>query len=430
MATKRATSRPSKRPRRLGVAGIKSIRDYTEIDLAPLTILAGANSSGKSSMMQTLLMIKQTLEAAYDPGPLLIQGANTSFSSVSEMLWHAPGQQSARELVVSYSDEGGERTAVTFRAAAKGIDLVSQTYRARDQEKEFELTRKSAQAVLRDAIPMHLRVPLKDLIGSEGLALKRSRSFFQVSLASIPVPLRSADSFIKAATSLIHLPGLRGLPERFYPATEVGDVYPGVFQPYVASIIASWGNQKDERLTEVGKQLARLGLSWKVEAKRLDDTRVALMVGRLPVAKRGGARDLVNIADVGLGVSQTLPILVALLAAKRGQIVFLEQPEIHLHPRAQVALAPIILEGAQRGVFVIVETHSNLLLRALQERVALEAVPDDLVRLHWFSRTEAGVTHVDSAHLDENGSFGDWPVDFADVELDIEDRYLDAAMGH
>jgi predicted ATPase len=65
---------------RIAVEGFKSIATRQEIEIAPLTILAGANSSGKSSIMQPLLMLKQTLEATYDPGPLKIDGPNVNFN--------------------------------------------------------------------------------------------------------------------------------------------------------------------------------------------------------------------------------------------------------------------------------------------------------------------------------------------------------------
>jgi len=71
---------------RIAVEGFKSIAKRQEIEIAPLTILAGANSSGKSSIMQPLLMLKQTLEATYDPGPLKIDGPNVAFTSSSQFL--------------------------------------------------------------------------------------------------------------------------------------------------------------------------------------------------------------------------------------------------------------------------------------------------------------------------------------------------------
>src|SRR5437660_4362590 len=71
---------------RITVGGFKSINQEQSIEIRPLTILAGANSSGKSSIMQPLLLLKQTLEAAYDPGPLLLHGPNIKFTSADQLL--------------------------------------------------------------------------------------------------------------------------------------------------------------------------------------------------------------------------------------------------------------------------------------------------------------------------------------------------------
>jgi predicted ATPase len=65
----------------ISVAGYKSLAKEQTIEIRPLTILAGANSSGKSSIMQPLLLLKQTLDAQYDPGPLLLDGPNVNFTS-------------------------------------------------------------------------------------------------------------------------------------------------------------------------------------------------------------------------------------------------------------------------------------------------------------------------------------------------------------
>ena len=72
--------------RAITVEGFKSIDHEQTIDLRPLTILAGANSSGKSSMIQPLLLLKQTLEAPYDPGPLLLNGPNAKFTLIDQFL--------------------------------------------------------------------------------------------------------------------------------------------------------------------------------------------------------------------------------------------------------------------------------------------------------------------------------------------------------
>jgi len=121
-------------------------------------------------------------------------------------------------------------------------------------------------------------------------------------------------------------------------------------------------------------------------------------------------------------------VVVALLVAESGQVVYVEQPEIHLHPNAQRRMADVLAEAARRGVIVIAETYSSLLLQAVQTLVAKGDLAPDLVKLHWFVRNENdGSTEVHSADLDEEGAYGDWPMDFDDVELNSAKEYLDAA---
>jgi predicted ATPase len=91
-------------------------------------------------------------------------------------------------------------------------------------------------------------------------------------------------------------------------------------------------------------------------------------------------------------------------------------------------MADLLANAARRGVRVVVETHSSLLLLGVQSLVAAGTLPSSDVTLHWFSRSqETGVTTVRSAELDEAGRFGDWPEDFDQVALEAEDRYLSQA---
>jgi hypothetical protein len=227
---------------------------------------------------------------------------------------------------------------------------------------------------------------------------------------------------------VIHLPGLRGDPKRTYSATAVEEAFPGSFDNYAPSIIAYWASGSPDRIRAISDDLRRLGLTWKVEAKALNDTQVELRVGRMPEPRRGGAKDLVGIADVGFGVSQALPVVVALQAARSGQLVYIEQPEIHLHPRAQVAMARLLVNAANRGISVVAETHSSLILLAVQTLVAEGVIEPGLVGLNWFLRDEKdGTTRIKTAELDEAGRFGDWPEDFDEVALEAENRYLSAA---
>src|SRR5438309_1828065 len=107
------------------VAGFKSIEDEQSIEIRPLTILAGANSSGKSSIMQPLLLLKQTLEASYDPGALLLDGPNVKFSSAEQMFFVGVRGRKSSELLFKFQIQPEVELELVFgRGRRKGIDVL------------------------------------------------------------------------------------------------------------------------------------------------------------------------------------------------------------------------------------------------------------------------------------------------------------------
>ena len=437
------TTRPRPSPEKgitgIRVRGYKSLGQAQSIEIRPLTVLAGANSSGKSSVMQPLLLMKQTLEASYDPGALLLDGPNVKFTS-SDQLLSRPAKSRPSNTFTAGLDLGassGFETAFT-REPHKGFSISKTEYRQRG--KGLVVRPGMTHEEIRGTIGYSTEL-LKAFQGRPlAFSVARYRCFLQFRMRIGREGGGDDSSLVFAAgpdgvpdlerhiTQVIHLPGLRGNPARDYPVSAVGASFPGTFEKYVASVIAQWQtNKQAETLDRLCADLKHLGLTWKVAARPIDETRVELQVGRLPKPARGGARDWVSLADVGFGVSQALPVLVALHAARPGQLVYLEQPEIHLHPRAQAAMARVIANAAIRGVRVVVETHSDLLLLGIRTLVAEGVLPAGLVKLHWFQRSEDGSSSIRSADLDESGSFGDWPEDFAEVSLDVQGRFLDAA---
>ena len=405
-----------RRPLTLSVRGFKSLRDRVEVELRPLTLLSGRNSSGKSSLMQPLLLLKQTAEASFDYGPLRLDGPNVHFSEAQQLFWQGKSKRDhATEFGIAI-----ERCEFVFGQGRTGLVLDRVEIQPETPETGEPMILREGAEFENEMFPGALLVRRQFLlVGS----LTGHGNFREI----IPGEESSA-SFL--ATRLVHVPGLRGNPERAYPFTAAaGGHFPGPFPPYTASVIADWMNKKDERLPTVAEQLRELGLTWKIEARRLGDTRLELRVARTYEPQRGGAKDLVNVADVGFGVSQVLPVLVALLVAKKGDIVHIEQPEIHLHPAAQARLAKPLAAAAKRGVIVVAETHSPLLLRAVQQLVADGTLPARDVALHWFRRDDSGATQVTTAELHADGTYGDWPEDFASTEMDVEMQLLAAMAG-
>ena len=419
---------------KIAVSGFKSLAEECAIDIRPLTILAGANSSGKSSIMQPLLMLKQTLEVPYDPGPLLIEGPNVQFTLANQFLSKLISNKRADRFQIRIDhreiDSSYLSTTTTFKKGQRGIQLV-------------EMIRESKSVDLLLKLPKHMtlypEMPLKQIESLpsrsgifERLDVVRCwRCFLRFESQDGHTSQNLTYNLESHIFNTVHLPGLRGNPERTYKPASTGPRYPGTFENYAASVIHKWQETADERLETLADALHTLGLTGQVGTKKIDDTRIELQVGRLPLPPasggEGGGTDMVSIADVGFGVSQVLPVLVALIVAEPGRLVYLEQPELHLHPRAQVALAQVLAAAAKRGVRVVVETHSSLLLLAVQTLVAEGKLSPELVRLHWFTRGENGATKIDTADLDEAGAYGDWPEDFDDVDLKAQSRYLDAA---
>lgn len=431
------------------VEGFKSFFESQRIALADVTVFAGANSSGKSSAMQPLLLMKQTLESQYDPGSLLLEGPNIKFTSLEQMLSKGSGVVQKKNFTVgveldsdlrieiSYSRKEGLGVEVkTVRVKdASGIDLTYRDSKKFSDDESDQLYSHNPQArIIQNSFSDDSRmVATWEAVTGRCFPDLRLVGRFSQSVAAIELYKPAFQERIrKHISELIHIQGLRGNPERIYSSTaRVSRSFPGVFTDYFASVLHRWHQAQDTRLDQVGADLRKLGLSWKVRTTPVQDTKVEIRVSRLPHATQGGAHDLVNIADVGLGVSQILPFLVALRAAKKGQVVFVEQPEIHLHPRAQAALVDVILEAAGRGVRVWLETHSAPILRGFQTKVAEGVLPSSSLALNWFSRhSVTGATVVSVANVGPLGQYGAWPVDFDDVSLEIERHFLDAVSRH
>lgn len=194
---------------------------------------------------------------------------------------------------------------------------------------------------------------------------------------------------------------------------------------FLASVIHHWGPDGD-LLVEFERDLRKLGLTGRVRVQPVDDTALEVLVGRYIPGSSQAIPDLVSVADVGLGLSQIMPVLAALRVAQPNQLVVMEQPELNLHPRGIHKLAEIIVGAVNRGVRMIIETHSELLLLGIQTLVAQGLLDPTKVSLNWFARDEQGNSRMQQTEIESNGSFGDWPVDFLDVELLAQQQYLDA----
>jgi hypothetical protein len=452
---------------RIAVTGFKSLATKTDLEIRPLTVLAGANSSGKSSFMQPLLLMKQTLESDVNPAaPFLMSGPYTRYTQARQFLsrTYLPRKEQS-PLAFEFSFDEGMTAGMLYSAEAqRGVTIerglsIEESWGSRStEESQWRITTRSTPDELRSMLLKFSSIPLMmGQVGFTVLSAVNSR-FYQGVLYSAPAgegPRGEAmgrrelyhmpenlglNSHIRR---MIYVPGLRGDQNRKWLFTEISEqgFFEGPFESYVPSLIYSWQHADDtKREDELEAGLELLGLASSITTMRVSESELEVLI---PIALErsrpkitGPSEALlniavqythVNIADVGLAVSTVLPVLVALIQADPGQLVYIEQPELHLHPRAQWKLAQVLAQAANRGVRLVIETHSSLLLRGILTQIAESKIANDKAILHWFERdSKTGISTVHSAEPDPAGRVGDWPEDFGDVELGSDNDYLNA----
>jgi hypothetical protein len=139
----------------------------------------------------------------------------------------------------------------------------------------------------------------------------------------------------------------------------------------------------------------------------------------------GAKRDLTS---VGVGVSQLLPVIVLCLIAQPGELVMIEQPELHLHPAPQQVLGDFLLRIAESGRQLIVETHSEYLVNRLRLHIALDELDalGDIVQM-WYAIRKEGRTNFELLKPNRYGSFEEWPEGFFDQAPRDAEEILRAA---
>ncbi|WP_373350757.1 DUF3696 domain-containing protein [Acinetobacter bereziniae] len=123
--------------------------------------------------------------------------------------------------------------------------------------------------------------------------------------------------------------------------------------------------------------------------------------------------------NVGFGLSYILPVLVLLLTAQKGETIIIDTPEAHLHPRGQVKVGELIAYAAADGVQVIVETHSDHIINGIRLAVVKEFISPDVIKFLYCSlcREEGDLiahTKIESPTINKNGQFSYWPEGFFD----------------
>jgi predicted ATPase len=440
--------------------------------LAPITLLFGANSSGKTSIIQALLLLKQTAESA-DRSRVLHTGDERTLvdlGTVSDLLYrHEPDEtlsiglkwKNVPLVSASQAPEKRENNPSAARLARtpnqqNAPATIGFTARVRSstdavhvESAKYELGRDTVELHRKDeqpkpqAEPGDATAPLPnpaaryELITS-GFKLKRRRG----RRWPLPAPVRfygfpqevtnyfqNADWLSDLALALenqlarIQYVGpLRARPGRSYKwAGEQPENVGTSGELAVHALLAARAAKLEVAIGEgTGrryKHFHEVIAGWLTAMGMLDAFAVRRIAqGRKDYevrVRRAREAPEVDITDVGFGVSQVLPVLVQSFYATANSTVIFEQPEIHLHPSIQADLADVLIEASRgRDVQFIVETHSEHLLRRLQRRIAEGEKLSNTDVAIYFCRAEAGNSIVEELKVDEFGNVTNWPEDF------------------
>ena len=448
---------------RVRLQNFKAWKDTGGIKLAPLTIFFGANSSGKSSINHLLMMLRQTVRSPDRKSVLDLGDADSPVQlgtfrdlifehDVSRELrfetdWVLPSPINVRDPLSRNRWTGDTlafRSAVqqapagrTLQSEGFAYDLLS----GENKQLSIQFSREPRR-------PERWRIESDnyDLVRTRGRAWELPKPvqfygypnevsvYFQNSafLADLELALEGR------LESLSYLGPLRQPPARLYSwaGMEPEDVgWQG--EHAVQAILAgserrfNWKAKSKTRTLEqiVGSWLQKMGLISSFEVSELAPNRSEYEV-RVRAGKKAAT---VQLTDVGFGVSQVLPVIAQAFYAPPGSTVLMEQPEIHLHPRAQSELGDLLLNAITarenskpRRVQLIVESHSEHLLRRIQRRVAEEEIEPDQIALY-FCYSGARGSALERLEMDSFGDILNWPPDFFGDEL--EDVAVQAEEG-
>lgn len=447
----------------LRIRNFKAWKDTGPIRLAPLTVIFGANSAGKSSLGHLLLALQQTAQSTdrrralhlgdsttpIDLGTFAdcLHGHDLQSKLEFELGWELAGRLNVLDPLTSRRYEGDNMRLDVHLAVGKAgqpevarmqyllrqeaSDALDVTLE-RDTQRKLKLASQHYDFKMADGRKWPLEEPEKFYRLSDVSVARFKNAGFMADFAL------ATESML---ASLSYLGPLRKPPERIYQWS--GDTPSSVGQSGEYAIAAILAAQAEGRKVNRGPKKATHEFMPFIAAW-LKDLGVIQDFSVRPVAKgrkeyevlvRTHARaPEVKITDVGFGVSQVLPALVQAFYCPRDSTVWMEQPEIHLHPQVQSALADVFISAIQsreggraRHVQLIVESHSEHFLNRLQRRVAEGEVRPEEVAVYFCRNTRSG-TELEPLRLNMFGEIENWPINFFGDEMEDIAARTKAAM--
>lgn len=442
---------------KLRLKNFKAWKDSGDIRLAPLTVLFGTNSAGKSSIPQLLLLLKQTAASPDRQRALQLGDSRTLVDvgtfddavhgrDISVPVELTLGWSLDQELVIRDPLTGAECSGDALEFSARLV--ADERHQPRTSWFRYKLQR-GGQEVMNLAVSEKTngakqRKKPEFELSSSGYSLTRhpGRAWplpepvrfygFPDEVAAYYQNAAFASDFVleleRMLKSVFYVGPLREYPKRLYLWSGAVPDHVGVKGEQAVEAILAAGdrsfNWKPKQRTKpllqiVAERLESMGLIHEFQVKQLGKHRKEYEV----LVRTSPELPEVKLTDVGFGVSQVLPVIVECFYVPRRSIVIFEQPEIHLHPRVQADLADLFVDAvraregsAARDCQFIIESHSEHFLRRLQRRIAEEELSEKDTALY-FVHTEGAHARIEQLDVDAFGNIKNWPENFFGDEM-------------
>jgi len=420
------------------LTNFRSIKDSGRLRLRPLNVLIGPNNSGKSSVLYALLLLGQTMSDRDDRTALITSLPGLELGGYRDLVY---GRDAATSIKLRFKLAEGVMAEARFRAgstkpqawtdfrATFGYDEKRDRIQVEDSEirtQEGTLAlgvRRTAGRLelrgVRDELKKRLRIRLAHFMPAV-LTKGKPPGDEQLARAGLNYMYGSNACAAVLSEALQDMQYIGPLRERLAPFavtgtriySEVGDTGSNVM-----GVIAS---QQRVALRGKGarKTAERRLREWLCDRFhilsdiRLSEIRPDLGLTALLADERRGFKGM-NVAYMGFGVSQLVPLIIATVMLPTAGCLLVEQPEVHLHPAAQAQLADLFLSNLDGGRQCIVETHSEHLVLRLRRRIAEGKVDPAKVRLFYVGKP-GKQTRIKPLDIDKNGMVPEWPKGFFD----------------
>ena len=360
-----------------------------KLPLSPLTLLSGTNASGKSSVLQALALLHQTIREHEWSTRLMLNGLAVRLGTVADVIDQIEGRTSFDVALWDDDDE--------YRWSFEGhrTEMSMEVSRIWAGGSTFEEPRPLLRLLPEEIVGQSLATRLRDLsyLTAERLG---PRDYYSLEdPQATPVVGPAGEHTVSVLQSGEEVPVLDDLALEGTPPT---------------------------RLRQVEARMAKFFPGCQLEIDAIPHAN-AVRLGVRTSTDTGFHRP----GHTGFGLTQVLPIVVAALSSKSNGLLLIENPEVHLHPAGQASMGQFLAEVSAAGVQVILETHSDHVLNGVRRAVKKGKVQPQDVALHFFrprtEGTEARLPQVESPSVDAEGNVDVWPEGFFD-QFDKDMNYF------